>query len=98
MAPVITMHAAAPLTPDGALSDSGSDGSDGSDGAATGGGGSAEAEAARLEMARELVAAVEAYGLADCWNWKPLMDGKKVRRSRSRSRQQKQKQKQRGWC
>ncbi len=85
MAPVITMHAATPLTPDGAVSDSGSDGGDA---AATGGGAgelSAEAAAARLEMARELVAAVEAYGLADCWNWKPLMDGKKVRRSSSSS-------------
>lgn len=39
---------------------------------------SEEAAARRLEMARELLVAVEAYGLGDCWTWKPLMNGKKV--------------------
>ncbi|PNH11388.1 CCA tRNA nucleotidyltransferase, mitochondrial [Tetrabaena socialis] len=73
LATVLRMRAAAPLPADGS-------------GAAPGRGGAAgegeelgeAAAGARLEMARELVAAVEAYGLGECWSWKPLMDGKKV--------------------
>jgi tRNA nucleotidyltransferase/poly(A) polymerase len=34
--------------------------------------------ASRLEVCKELVAAAEAFGIADCWQWKPLMDGKQV--------------------
>jgi tRNA nucleotidyltransferase/poly(A) polymerase len=34
--------------------------------------------AARLEVCKELVAAAEAFGIADCWQWKPLLDGKRV--------------------
>lgn len=34
--------------------------------------------ARRLEVCKELVAAAEAFGLADCWQWKPLLDGKQV--------------------
>ncbi|KAG2428655.1 hypothetical protein HXX76_011360 [Chlamydomonas incerta] len=73
LAPVVLMHAAEPL------------GVAGGSGAATaaetadGEGELSEAAAgARLEMARALLAAVEAYGLSECWTWKPLMDGKKV--------------------
>jgi tRNA nucleotidyltransferase/poly(A) polymerase len=33
---------------------------------------------ARLEVCKELVAAAEAFGIADCWQWKPLLDGKQV--------------------
>jgi hypothetical protein len=32
----------------------------------------------RVEVCRELAAAVEAFGLADCWQWKPVLDGKRV--------------------
>lgn len=35
-------------------------------------------------MAQELLAAVEAFQLKDCWQWKPLLDGKKVMQVRSR--------------
>ncbi|GAB4823353.1 hypothetical protein N2152v2_010399 [Parachlorella kessleri] len=34
--------------------------------------------AARLEMCRSLLAAAEAFGIADCWHWKPVLDGKQV--------------------
>ena len=34
--------------------------------------------ALRLEVCKELVAAAEAFGLSDCWQWKPLLDGKQV--------------------
>ncbi|GLC34026.1 hypothetical protein PLESTB_000830000 [Pleodorina starrii] len=83
LAPVILMRAAAPLgqadSPSGSGSGSGSGASgSGSEPDADGGGELSDAAAARLEMARELLAAVEAYGLAECWSWKPLMDGKKV--------------------
>ncbi len=41
---------------------------------------SSEAEAARSrEIAQVLLSAVKAYGLEDCWKWKPLLDGKQVR-------------------
>ena len=29
-------------------------------------------------MAQELLAAIEAFQLSDCWEWKALLDGKKV--------------------
>ncbi|EFJ52690.1 hypothetical protein VOLCADRAFT_85925, partial [Volvox carteri f. nagariensis] len=79
LAPVVLMRAAAPLGKD-AASSSGSGSAGGSEDSTVDGGGelSEEAAAARLEMARELLSAVEAYGLAECWSWKPLMDGKKV--------------------
>ncbi|KAH7619045.1 hypothetical protein Ndes2526B_g05994 [Nannochloris sp. 'desiccata'] len=53
------------------------------DGVDGGGGGSftmtsSHAVSARLEVCKELVAAAEAFGIADCWQWKPLMDGKQV--------------------
>jgi hypothetical protein len=40
------------------------------------------AAAARLEAARALLTAVEGYGLAECWSWKPLLDGKQVGRGK----------------
>jgi len=39
---------------------------------------SSHAVTTRLEVCKELVAAAEAFGIADCWQWKPLMDGKQV--------------------
>lgn len=40
---------------------------------------SSEAEAIQsLEIYGTLAAAVDAFGLADCWQWKPLIDGKQV--------------------
>ncbi|PNW70586.1 hypothetical protein CHLRE_17g726000v5 [Chlamydomonas reinhardtii] len=73
LAPVVLTHAAEPL---------GVAGGSGAVAAAETADGegelSAAAEEARLEMARALLAAVEAYGLSECWTWKPLMDGKKV--------------------
>jgi tRNA nucleotidyltransferase/poly(A) polymerase len=39
---------------------------------------SSYAVSTRLEVCKELVAAAEAFGIADCWQWKPLMDGKQV--------------------
>jgi hypothetical protein len=67
------MRAATPLGQADSPSTSGSGSEPDGDGELAG-----EAASARLEMARELLAAVEAYGLAECWTWKPLMDGKKV--------------------
>lgn len=32
----------------------------------------------RLEVCRALVAAAEAFGISDCWTWKPVLDGKQV--------------------
>ena len=32
----------------------------------------------RLEMCKELVAAAEAFGVSNAWQWKPLLDGKAV--------------------
>ncbi|GFR42511.1 hypothetical protein Agub_g3403 [Astrephomene gubernaculifera] len=78
LAPVILMRAATPLGTDGGAASSDSDASE------CGGGADSDAEAAvaaasaRVEMARELLAAVEAFGLSECWSWRPLMDGKKV--------------------
>ncbi|GIL45308.1 hypothetical protein Vafri_2575 [Volvox africanus] len=73
LAPVIGMCAAAPL------GDSPSGSGSGTELVADGAGElSEEAAAGRLEMVRELLSAVEAYGLSECWTWKPLMDGKKV--------------------
>ncbi len=37
-----------------------------------------EAQKLRLEEARLLLSAAAAFGLEDCWKWKPLMDGKQV--------------------
>ncbi|KXZ51707.1 hypothetical protein GPECTOR_11g156 [Gonium pectorale] len=78
LAPVILMRAATPLRPDGGGAAALEDSDEGS----SGGGAAAEAAeaagTARLEMARELLAAVHAYGLEECWSWRPLMDGKKV--------------------
>lgn len=33
----------------------------------------------RLEVCRSLLAAAEAFGIAECWHWKPVLDGKQVR-------------------
>jgi len=32
----------------------------------------------RLEVCKSLVAAADAFGVADCWQWKPPLDGKQV--------------------
>ncbi|KAG2449718.1 hypothetical protein HYH02_005245 [Chlamydomonas schloesseri] len=73
LAPVVLMHAAEPLGV------AGSSGAVAAAETADGQGELSEAAAgARLEMSRALLAAVEAYGLTECWTWKPLMDGKKV--------------------
>ncbi len=39
------------------------------------------ARAARAEVCRDLEAAVRAFGLEGCWAWKPLLDGREVRRA-----------------
>eukprot|EP00955_Chlamydomonas_euryale_P045772 353231-Chlamydomonas_euryale.AAC.6 len=39
---------------------------------------SAAAHGARVESARAVLSAVAAFGLEDCWQWKPLLDGKQV--------------------
>ncbi|GLI66087.1 hypothetical protein VaNZ11_009809 [Volvox africanus] len=81
LAAVIGMSAAMPLgdSPSGSGSKSGSRSTGGTELVADGEGELSEAAtAARLEMVRELLSAVEAYGLSECWTWKPLMDGKKV--------------------
>ncbi|KAG2501325.1 hypothetical protein HYH03_001118 [Edaphochlamys debaryana] len=85
LAPVILMRSAEPLGQDAASGaagggggSEGAEGGDGGDGEGEAGEQGAAAAAARLEMARELLSAAEAYGLAECYTWKPLMDGKKV--------------------
>lgn len=39
---------------------------------------STHALGSRLEVCRALVAAAEAFGISDCWTWKPVLDGKQV--------------------
>lgn len=39
-------------------------------------------------MAQELLAAVEAFQLKDCWQWKPLLDGKQVMQVRGAAQRQ----------
>lgn len=41
---------------------------------------SPQSQARRNEMASQLFSAATAFGLENCWQWKPLMDGKQVGR------------------
>lgn len=34
--------------------------------------------APRLDFCEALLSAATAYGIAGCWQWKPLLDGKQV--------------------
>ncbi len=43
-------------------------------------GGGAGGEQLRLEAAQMLLSSAAAFGLEDCWQWKPLFDGKQVSR------------------
>jgi len=73
LAPVLTSRHAAPLGVDSASSAGDDTMSEDSS--------SQDAEAAsikRSDMAASLLAAAEAFGLQDCWQWKALMDGKQV--------------------
>lgn len=74
LAPVLTLKAAAPLGVDAAQAAE-SAGSMSPPGEADD---SEAAAARRLEVCAVLMSAAEAFGLQDCWQWKPLMDGKAV--------------------
>jgi hypothetical protein len=45
-------------------------------------GAAAEWAAGQVGMVKDLLAAAAAFGLEDCWQWKPLLDGKEVRGGR----------------
>jgi hypothetical protein len=73
----------------GTPASSGGSGGGGAPDAAAGAGGGEEAAAAewaagQVGMVKDLLAAAAAFGLEDCWQWKPLLDGKEVRAPRSR--------------
>ncbi|KAG1674687.1 hypothetical protein FOA52_007211 [Chlamydomonas sp. UWO 241] len=82
-AALLSMRASAPLSAGDASpsvpahcgSTSGGGGGDGDEGGAELG---AAAAAAREEVAHVLLSAAAAFGLEECWQWKPLMDGKQV--------------------
>lgn len=77
LAPVLTSSHATPLGVDAAVSLDASPSGAGSSGAAASHDEASESTR-RNEICSTLLAAAEAFGLQDCWQWKPLMDGKQV--------------------
>jgi hypothetical protein len=79
LAPLTTLPEAAPLGVDSPTSSGSSTGAGTSTEARGGSATDVEARTAQLsEATAQLLSAAEAFGLQDCWQWKPLLDGKQV--------------------